>query len=60
VAQSASGPVVIDDRKYGHPGGKVQTISGPDTKLMLVRTNSVSGKTSIFHGQAPATAEQAL
>lgn len=60
VAQSASGPVVIDDRKYGHPGGKVQTIAGPDTKLMLVRTNSVSGKTSIFHGQAPATAEPAL
>ena len=60
VAQSASGPVVIDDRKYGHPGGKVETISGPDAKLMLVRTNSVSGKTSIFHGQAPATTEPAL
>lgn len=60
VAQSASGPVVIDDRKYGHPGGKVQTISGPDAKLMLVRTNSVSGKTAIFHGQAPAATEPAL
>jgi DUF4097 and DUF4098 domain-containing protein YvlB len=59
VAQSASGPVVIDDRKYGHPGGKVQTIAGPDAKLMLVRTNSVSGKTSIFHGQAPAATEPA-
>jgi hypothetical protein len=30
----------------------VQTIAGPDAQLMLVRTNSVSGKTSIFHGQA--------
>jgi hypothetical protein len=59
VAQSASGPVVIDDRKYGHPGGKVQTVAGPDAKLMLVRTNSVSGKTSIFHGQAPAATEPA-
>ncbi|WP_255768242.1 DUF4097 family beta strand repeat-containing protein [Pseudarthrobacter sulfonivorans] len=51
VAKSASGMVVIDDRQYSQPGGKVETIAGPDRKLMLVRTNSVSGKTSIFHGQ---------
>ena len=51
VAKSASGAVVIDDQKYVQPGGTVQTIAGPDAKLMLVRTNSVSGKTSIFHGQ---------
>ncbi|GAC1369734.1 MAG: hypothetical protein NVSMB43_04530 [Pseudarthrobacter sp.] len=51
VAKSASGVVVIDDRQYSQPGGKVETIAGPDPKLMLVRTNSVSGKTSIFHGQ---------
>jgi hypothetical protein len=51
VAKSASGVVVIDDRQYSQPGGKVETIAGPDRKLMLVRTNSVSGKTSIFHGQ---------
>ncbi|MFY9635537.1 MAG: DUF4097 family beta strand repeat-containing protein, partial [Cellulosimicrobium cellulans] len=50
VAKSASGVVVIDDHQYSQPGGKVETIAGPDGKLMLVRTNSVSGKTSIFHG----------
>jgi DUF4097 and DUF4098 domain-containing protein YvlB len=56
IAKSASGAVVIDNQKYAQPGGAVQTIAGPDTKLMLVRTNSVSGKTSIFHGQpAPDT-----
>ncbi|MDR6506506.1 DUF4097 family beta strand repeat-containing protein [Arthrobacter oryzae] len=57
VAKSASGAVVIDDRKYVQPGGKVQTIAGPDTQLMLVRTNSVSGKTSIIHSQMPPEAE---
>lgn len=51
VAKSASGVVVIDDQQYSQPGGKIETIAGPDGKLMLVRTNSVSGKTSIFHGQ---------
>lgn len=58
VAKSASGAVVIDDQKYTQPGGTVQTIAGPDAKLMLVRTNSVSGKTSIFHGQ-PARSDDA-
>ncbi len=60
VAKSASGAVVIDDQKYMQPGGKLQTIAGPDAKLMLVRTNSVSGKTSIFHGQAASDAETSL
>jgi hypothetical protein len=60
VAKSASGAVVIDDQKYMQPGGKLQTIAGPDAKLMLVRTNSVSGKTSIFHGPATADAETSL
>ncbi len=50
VAKSASGAVIIDELKYAQPGGTVQTIAGPDAQLMLVRTNSVSGKTSIFHG----------
>ena len=59
VAKSASGAVVIDNQKYTQPGGTVQTIAGPDTQLMLVRTNSVSGKTSIFHGQPSADTEQA-
>jgi hypothetical protein len=57
VAKSASGAVVIDDQKYIQPGGKVQTIAGPDAQLMVVRTNSVSGKTSIIHSQSPADAE---
>ncbi|MCU1521522.1 MAG: hypothetical protein JWM13_1805 [Arthrobacter sp.] len=60
VAKSASGAVVIDDQKYSQPGGNVQTIAGPDSQLMLVRTNSVSGKTSIFHGQPSAETDQAL
>ena len=60
VAKSASGAVIIDNQKYTQPGGTVQTIAGPDAKLMLVRTNSVSGKTSIFHGQPATDTEQAL
>jgi hypothetical protein len=31
----------------------VETIAGPDARLMLVRTNSVSGKTFILHGAGP-------
>jgi len=49
IAKSASGAVVIDEQTYTQPGGSVETIAGPDTRLMLVRTNSVSGTTSIFH-----------
>jgi DUF4097 and DUF4098 domain-containing protein YvlB len=59
VAKSASGTVVIDEQQYSQPGGKLETIAGPDGKLMLVRTNSVSGKTSIFHSQAPVSPETA-
>jgi hypothetical protein len=58
VAKSAGGGVVvIDDHKYTQPGGKLETIAGPDGKLMLVRSNSVSGKTSIFHGQPARNGE---
>ncbi|MDQ0755807.1 DUF4097 family beta strand repeat-containing protein [Arthrobacter sp. B3I4] len=60
IAKSASGAVVIDDQKYAQPGGTVQTIAGPDAKLMLVRTNSVSGKTSIFHSQQNPDTEAGL
>jgi len=60
VAKSASGAVVIDDKRYAQPSGTVQTIAGPDAKLMLVRTNSVSGKTSLFHGQPSPDTETAL
>jgi hypothetical protein len=58
VAKSASGTVVIDQHKYHVPGGKVETIAGPDAKLMLVRTNSVSGTTSIFHSGPSGNAEE--
>ena len=54
IAKSASGAIVINDQKYNQPSGSVQTIAGPDSQLMLVRTNSVSGKTSIFHGRPGA------
>jgi hypothetical protein len=53
VAKTASGTVMIDDQLYAQSGGKVQTIAGPDQRLMVARTNSVSGKTSIIHGGAP-------
>lgn len=54
VAKTASGTVMIDDQLYAQSGGRVQTIVGPDERLMVARTNSVSGKTSIIHGSAPA------
>jgi DUF4097 and DUF4098 domain-containing protein YvlB len=57
IAKSASGTLVIDNQQYSQPGGKVETIAGPDGKLMIVRTNSVSGKTSIFHSQPAGTPE---
>ncbi|BCW63694.1 DUF4097 family beta strand repeat-containing protein [Arthrobacter sp. StoSoilB22] len=53
VAKSASGTVVIDDQMYAQAGSTVHTIVGPDERLMLVRTNTVSGKTYIMHGSAP-------
>jgi DUF4097 and DUF4098 domain-containing protein YvlB len=53
VAKSASGAVVIGNQQYHVPGGKIETIAGPDAKLMLVRTNSVSGKTSVVHSAHP-------
>ncbi|MEQ4566030.1 DUF4097 family beta strand repeat-containing protein [Paenarthrobacter sp. CAP02] len=55
VAKSASGSVVIDDQIYAQPGNNVHTIVGPDERLMLVRTNTVSGKTYIMHASAPTT-----
>jgi hypothetical protein len=66
VAKSASGAVVIGNQQYRVAGGRVETIAGPDARLMLVRTNSVSGKTSILHrapsgeanGNTPGSAEE--
>ncbi|WP_104042298.1 DUF4097 family beta strand repeat-containing protein [Arthrobacter sp. ZGTC412] len=58
VAKSASGTVVIDHQRYHVPGGRVETIAGPDAKLMLVRTNSVSGTTSIIHSGASGNVEE--
>ncbi|PNI10068.1 hypothetical protein CXX84_00885 [Arthrobacter sp. AFG7.2] len=57
VAKSASGAVVIGDQRYAVVGGKVETIAGPDGQLMLMRTNSMSGKTSIFHSTVAGNAE---
>jgi DUF4097 and DUF4098 domain-containing protein YvlB len=59
IAKSASGAVTIDDRKYSQPGGKVEAIAGPDSRLMLVRTNSVSGNMYILHSLTPADSEAA-
>ncbi|MCU1515846.1 MAG: hypothetical protein JWQ75_567 [Pseudarthrobacter sp.] len=53
VAKSAGGAVVLDGQQCLLTNGRVETIAGPDGQLMLVRTNSVSGKTSIFHAPAP-------
>ncbi|MEV4988485.1 DUF4097 family beta strand repeat-containing protein [Pseudarthrobacter sp. LMD1-1-1.1] len=54
VAKSAGGAVILDGHQCLLTNGKVETIAGPDGQLMLVRTNSVSGKTSISHAPAPA------
>ena len=54
VAKSAGGAVVLDGQQCILASGKVETIAGPDAQLMLIRTNSVSGKTSISHAAAPA------
>ncbi|HKU29154.1 MAG TPA: DUF4097 family beta strand repeat-containing protein [Arthrobacter sp.] len=53
TAKSASGTVVIDNQRFIQPGSKIQTIAGSDEKLMVVRTNSVSGKTYILHSTGP-------
>ncbi|UVJ38272.1 DUF4097 domain-containing protein [Arthrobacter sp. CJ23] len=60
VAKSASGTLVIDDQMYAQAASKVQTIVGPDERLMLVRTNSVSGKTYIIHSEAVSGSGQAV
>lgn len=56
VAKSAGGAVVLDGQQCFLANGKVETIAGPDGQLMLVRTNSVSGRTSILHAPASASA----
>ncbi|UUL75021.1 DUF4097 family beta strand repeat-containing protein [Pseudarthrobacter sp. Fe7] len=53
VAKSAGGAVILDGHQCILANGRVETIAGPDGQLMLVRTNSVSGKTSIFHAPVP-------
>ncbi|MGN7148046.1 hypothetical protein ACTHQ6_03495 [Arthrobacter sp. SAFR-179] len=53
VAKSAGGAVILDGRQCLLANGKVETIAGPDGQLMLVRTNSVSGRTSIVHSPGP-------
>ncbi|TQJ41477.1 hypothetical protein FBY33_3590 [Arthrobacter sp. SLBN-112] len=53
VAKSAGGAVILDGRQCLLANGKVETIAGPDGQLMLVRTNSVSGRTTIVHAPEP-------
>ncbi|MFJ5860484.1 DUF4097 family beta strand repeat-containing protein [Pseudarthrobacter sp. NPDC092439] len=60
IAKSASGAVVIDNQRFPHLSGSVETIAGPDRQLMLLRTNSVSGATSVLHRPAPGDAEAGL
>ena len=57
IAKSASGAVVIDNQRFPHLSGTVETITGPDRKLMLLRSNSVSGAISVLHRPAPEDAE---
>ena len=57
VAKSAGGAVVLDGQQCFLANGKVETIAGPDGQLMLVRTNSVSGRTSIVHAPASGSGE---
>ncbi|HKU01877.1 MAG TPA: DUF4097 family beta strand repeat-containing protein [Arthrobacter sp.] len=54
VAKSAGGAVILDGSQCLPTNGKVETIAGPDMQLMLVRTNSLSGKTTIIHAPGPA------
>ncbi|QDG88811.1 DUF4097 family beta strand repeat-containing protein [Pseudarthrobacter sp. NIBRBAC000502770] len=57
VAKSAGGAVILDGSQCLPTNGKVETIAGPDMQLMLVRTNSLSGKTTIIHAPGPVGAE---
>ena len=59
VAKSAGGAVILDGQQFLLANGKVETIAGPDSQLMLVRTNSVSGRTSILHAPAGAPGDAA-
>lgn len=54
VANSPGGGFVIDNQAYKPAGGKLQTIAGPDSQLLLARTNSVSGTVTFQH--VPGTA----
>jgi DUF4097 and DUF4098 domain-containing protein YvlB len=56
AATTVSGRVVVDDSRFTSFKGRLETILGPDLKLMLLRTNTVSGNVSVVHaGDAPAT-----
>ncbi|MEE2521430.1 DUF4097 family beta strand repeat-containing protein [Pseudarthrobacter sp. J75] len=52
VANSPGGGFVIDNQSYSPAGGKLQTIAGPDARLLLARTNSVSGTVTFAHKPA--------
>jgi hypothetical protein len=54
AAKSASGTVVVDDQFFAQPGNKIQATAGTSKPPVHVRSHSVSGKTYIIHGNAPA------
>jgi DUF4097 and DUF4098 domain-containing protein YvlB len=55
AATTVSGRVVVDESRFTSFKGRLETILGPDLKLMLLRTNTVSGNVSVVHsGGAPA------
>lgn len=55
AATTVSGRVAVDETRFSSFKGRLETILGPDLKLMLLRTNTVSGNVSVLHaGGEPA------
>jgi DUF4097 and DUF4098 domain-containing protein YvlB len=67
TATTVSGRVVVDDSRFSSFKGRLETILGPDLKLMVLRSNTVSGNVSVVHAGnhsgteagAPSTASEA-
>lgn len=58
TATTVSGRVVVDDSRFSSFKGRLETILGPDLRLMVLRSNTVSGNVSVVHaGQASSPAE---
>ncbi|MEA5456058.1 DUF4097 family beta strand repeat-containing protein [Sinomonas sp. JGH33] len=59
-ATTVSGRIVVDESRFSSIKGRLETILGPDLKLMVLRTNTVSGNVSVVHaadGAAPGRAD---